>query len=116
MDVALGVLSLLFAVVAVVLFRRRDQYVFRSFGISVSRWSILDVATGLAIPAAAIGLVFLTEWSLGAIRARSRPPAAGGESRVYWRTYRGPPRDDLEEIRTGVSSSMLADPAFCRHE
>jgi membrane protease YdiL (CAAX protease family) len=68
MDIALGVLSLVFAVVAVVLFRRRRQYVFRSFGFSGSRWSILDVATGLVIPAVAIGLVFLIEWSLSAIR------------------------------------------------
>jgi membrane protease YdiL (CAAX protease family) len=68
MDLALGILPPVFAVVALVLFRRRRQYVFRSFGLSGSRWSLGDIGAGLVIPAVAIGLVFLTEWSLGAIR------------------------------------------------
>jgi membrane protease YdiL (CAAX protease family) len=71
MDIALWLLPAVFAVVALVLFRRRRQYVLRGFGLSASRWSTVDVAVGLLVPAVAIALVFLAEWSLGAIRVHS---------------------------------------------
>jgi membrane protease YdiL (CAAX protease family) len=68
MDVALGLLPAVFAVVALVLFLHRKQPVLRSFGFSASRWSALDAGLGLLIPAIALSIVFLAEWMLGAIR------------------------------------------------
>ncbi|MET4157180.1 CPBP family intramembrane glutamic endopeptidase [Agromyces sp. PvR057] len=67
LTVVSGWLPLVFAIVALVLFLRRRQPVFRSFGFSVSRWTLADLGVGLLIPAVSIGLVFVVEWALGAI-------------------------------------------------
>ncbi|ANJ26007.1 CPBP family intramembrane glutamic endopeptidase [Agromyces aureus] len=67
----LGLLPLVFFVVAVVLFRRRRQPVLRSLGFSFGRWSAVDAAVGLAIPAIAFTAIFLTERALNAIRVEA---------------------------------------------
>lgn len=52
---------------ALVWFIRNQRPVFRSFGITASRRTPLDILVGVVVPFAAISLVFLTEWALGAI-------------------------------------------------
>lgn len=64
----MGLLPLIFGIVALVLFIRRRVPVFRSFGLAVSRWTPADIGVGLLIPAVAFGFVLLAEWALGAIR------------------------------------------------
>jgi membrane protease YdiL (CAAX protease family) len=66
-NLLLGLLPGVFALLALILFRRRRQPVLRSFGISLGRLSGLDVLVGLVIPAIAFALILATEWGLRAI-------------------------------------------------
>lgn len=79
MSAILGILPFAFLVVAIVLFRRRRQPVLRSLGFSFGRWSALDAAVGLVIPAIAFTLIFLVERALGAIRV--------GAGTIMWASF-----------------------------
>lgn len=68
MSTLLGLLTLAFGVVAIVVLARAKRPVARSLGLTVSRWSPLEVLIGLAITFAAIGLTLVVERGLGAIR------------------------------------------------
>ena len=67
----LGLLPFVFGVVAIVSFARAGRPVVRSLGLTVSRWSPLEVILGLAITFVAIGATFVTELALGAVRLES---------------------------------------------
>ncbi|MFF2489012.1 CPBP family intramembrane glutamic endopeptidase [Microbacterium sp. NPDC058062] len=68
MDLVVMAAAVAFGIFAIVWLLRNDRPVWRSLGFTVNRWTLLDIVIGLAIPLAVIGLVFLVEWGLGAIR------------------------------------------------
>ncbi|BDZ65174.1 CPBP family intramembrane glutamic endopeptidase [Agromyces mangrovi Wang et al. 2018] len=61
-------LALASGVFAIVWYARNGRPVWRSMGITVNRWTPLDIPVGLLIPFVAISLVFVVELALGAIR------------------------------------------------
>lgn len=60
----IGVVS---GVYAMVWYRKQRLPVWRSLGVTVNRWSAVDIAVGLVLPFVAIALVFVAEGGLGAI-------------------------------------------------
>lgn len=67
LTLTLSVIGLGLGVFAGIWYHRQGRPVWRSLGITVDRRTPLDVVAGLVFPFAAISLVFLVEWSLGAI-------------------------------------------------
>ncbi|GAA1061965.1 CPBP family intramembrane glutamic endopeptidase [Agromyces bracchium] len=61
------VLSAASGIFAIIWYARHDRPVWRSMGITITRWTPLDIPVGLVIPFVAITLVFLAERLLGAI-------------------------------------------------
>lgn len=60
--------ALAFGIFAIVWYARNGRPVWRSLGLTVNRWTPIDIPVGLVIPFIAITLVFLAELILGAIR------------------------------------------------
>ncbi|MFF2271050.1 hypothetical protein ACFVTX_02180 [Agromyces sp. NPDC058136] len=63
----LNVVRLLSGIFVIIWYRRNHRPVWRSLGLTVNRWTLPDIAVGLAIPFIAISLVFVVERALGAI-------------------------------------------------
>lgn len=68
MEFAVMGVAAAFGIFAIVWLARNRRPIGRSLGFTVSRWTVPEILVGLAIPLLVIGLVFLVEWALGAIR------------------------------------------------
>lgn len=64
----MGLLPLVCGAIAIAAYLHAKRPVVRSLGLNASHWSLPEVALGLAISFLAIGLAFLAEVGLGAIR------------------------------------------------
>lgn len=72
-DLVTFVLAPVLGIIAIVVWRRRDQPVLANLGFRVTRWTIPDLLVGFAITALAILGVFLVELGLGVITVESAP-------------------------------------------
>ena len=72
-DIVTFVLAPVLGIIAIVVWRRRDQPVLANLGFRVTKWTIPDLLVGFAITGLAILGVFLVELALGVITVESAP-------------------------------------------
>ena len=100
-------LALVFGVIAIATYAYAKLPVLRSLGLSVSRWSPVEIVIGLAISGFAITLTMFAELGLGGIRLEPGSLTGGRHSGDA-----GPVRGD--RLGAALSSSSMAQRLACR--